>query len=91
MDFPIFNTKLDGVSEKFDLNSPEGRAKYFQAKAGPEIEKLSDEALAARTDKLDVCCRVSPQHKTRIVDALKAREHVVAMTEIGRASCRERV
>jgi len=50
---------------------------------GPEIEKLSDEELAARTDKLEVCCRVSPQHKTRIVDALKARDHIVAMTGDG--------
>jgi Ca2+-transporting ATPase len=50
---------------------------------GPEIEKLSDEELAARTDRLEVCCRVSPQHKTRIVDALKARDHVVAMTGDG--------
>ena len=50
---------------------------------GPEIEKLSDEELAAKTDRLDVCCRVSPQHKTRIVDAFKARGHVVAMTGDG--------
>ena len=50
---------------------------------GPEIEKLSDAELAARADRLDVCCRVSPQHKTRIVDALKARGHVVAMTGDG--------
>jgi len=50
---------------------------------GAEIEKLSDEELAARVDQLDVCCRVSPQHKTRIVDALKARGHVVAMTGDG--------
>jgi Ca2+-transporting ATPase len=50
---------------------------------GPEIEKLSDEELAARTDRLEVCCRVSPQHKTRIVDAFKARGHVVAMTGDG--------
>jgi len=50
---------------------------------GPEIEKLSDEELAARAEKLDVCCRVSPQHKTRIVDALKARGHIVAMTGDG--------
>jgi Ca2+-transporting ATPase len=50
---------------------------------GPEIEKLSDEELAARVDRLEVCCRVSPQHKTRIVDAFKARGHVVAMTGDG--------
>ncbi len=50
---------------------------------GPEIEKLGDAELAARTDTLEVCCRVSPQHKTRIVDAFKARGHVVAMTGDG--------
>jgi len=51
--------------------------------SGHEIEKLSDDELAARADKLDVCCRVSPQHKTRIVEALKSRGHVVAMTGDG--------
>ena len=50
---------------------------------GPEIEKMSDEQLAARADSLQVCCRVSPQHKTRIVDAMKSRDHVVAMTGDG--------
>ena len=51
--------------------------------SGPEIEKLSDAELAASADKMEVCCRVSPQHKTRIVEALKARGHVVAMTGDG--------
>ena len=50
---------------------------------GAEIDRLSDEELAARVNRIDVCCRVSPQHKTRIVDAFKAREHVVAMTGDG--------
>ena len=50
---------------------------------GAEIEKLSDAELASKVDQLEVCCRVSPQHKTRIVDALKARDHVVAMTGDG--------
>jgi Ca2+-transporting ATPase len=50
---------------------------------GPEIERLSDAELVDRVDRLDVCCRVSPQHKTRIVDALKTRGHVVAMTGDG--------
>ncbi|MGH8670038.1 MAG: cation-translocating P-type ATPase, partial [Burkholderiales bacterium] len=50
---------------------------------GPEIERLDDAGLAARADSLQVCCRVSPQHKTRIVDAMKANGHVVAMTGDG--------
>ena len=39
-EFPLFKTKVDGVTEKFDLSTPEGRASYFSAKVGPEIEKL---------------------------------------------------
>jgi Ca2+-transporting ATPase len=50
---------------------------------GPEIERMSDAELAAQADKLQVCCRVSPQHKTRIVDAMKANGHVAAMTGDG--------
>ncbi|SDH40253.1 cation-translocating P-type ATPase [Propionivibrio dicarboxylicus] len=50
---------------------------------GAEIEKLDDATLAAKAADLQVCCRVSPQHKTRIVDAFKANGHVVAMTGDG--------
>lgn len=50
---------------------------------GPEIEVLTDAELAAKAPQLEVCCRVSPQHKTRIVDAMKANNHVVAMTGDG--------
>jgi Ca2+-transporting ATPase len=32
---------------------------------------------------VSACCRVSPQHKTKIVDAFKAKDHVVAMTGDG--------
>ena len=50
---------------------------------GPQIERLSEAELAARAEQLEVCCRVSPQHKTRIVDAMKANGHVAAMTGDG--------
>ncbi len=50
---------------------------------GAEIERMDDKELAERADQLEVCCRVSPQHKTRIVGALKSRGHVVAMTGDG--------
>jgi adenylate kinase family enzyme len=38
--FQVFKTKIDGAAETFDLNDPNSRKKYFEAKAGPEIEKL---------------------------------------------------
>ena len=44
---------------------------------------MSDEELAAVVDHVDAYARVSPQHKMRIVDALKAHGHVVAMTGDG--------
>lgn len=40
MNFPIFKTKIDSLSKKFDLTNPQERKEYFQLKAGREIEKL---------------------------------------------------
>jgi adenylate kinase family enzyme len=42
MRFPVFKTKSRDVSKKFDLNNPKEREKYFQLKAGSEIQKLKD-------------------------------------------------
>jgi Ca2+-transporting ATPase len=50
---------------------------------GADLDRLSDEELAAKAGRVDVCCRVSPAHKTKIVDAIKAGGHVVAMTGDG--------
>ncbi|MTI95008.1 MAG: cation-translocating P-type ATPase [Firmicutes bacterium] len=50
---------------------------------GAEIEALSDKALLRRVDRLSVCARVYPEHKMRLVRALKQRGHVVAMTGDG--------
>lgn len=41
-DFPVFKTKTPGVTGRFSLENPAERRKYFEAKAGPEIEKLRD-------------------------------------------------
>jgi len=41
-DFPIFKTKTEGVTRRFNLSDPAGRAEYFEAKAGKEIEKLKE-------------------------------------------------
>lgn len=39
-EFPIFKTKMEGVTSSFELNDPADRAKYFAAKAGPELRKI---------------------------------------------------
>ena len=50
---------------------------------GLEIERLSDEDLAARIGNLQVFARVAPEHKVRIVNALKAKGEIAAMTGDG--------
>jgi Ca2+-transporting ATPase len=50
---------------------------------GAEIEPMSDDELTAVVDHVDSFARVSPQHKTRIVEAFKRAGHVIAMTGDG--------
>jgi P-type Ca2+ transporter type 2C len=50
---------------------------------GAEIDAMSDDELTEMVDRLDACARSSPQTKMRIVDALRRRGHVVAMTGDG--------
>jgi Ca2+-transporting ATPase len=54
-----------------------------QVLTGAELEQMSEADLAAVVDHVDAYARVSPQHKVKIVDAFKARGHVVAMTGDG--------
>jgi len=42
MRFPIFKTKIEEVKKKFNLADPKERQRYFELKAGAEIEKLRD-------------------------------------------------
>jgi Ca2+-transporting ATPase len=51
--------------------------------SGVELERMSDEELDAAVDDIRIYARVDPEHKLRIVAALKRRGHVVAMTGDG--------
>ncbi len=50
---------------------------------GSEIQKMSDEDLAAQIKEVSVFARIEPLHKLRIVNALKAHGEIVAMTGDG--------
>jgi len=50
---------------------------------GAELDKLSDDDLFKKLDKIDIYARVEPRHKLRIIKALQAKGEVVAMTGDG--------
>jgi P-type Ca2+ transporter type 2C len=50
---------------------------------GPELNQIDDEVLRRQVGRTDVFARVSPEHKLRIVSALRANNEVVAMTGDG--------
>jgi Ca2+-transporting ATPase len=54
-----------------------------RALTGAELDQIGDEEFERIVEDVALYARVSPQHKVRIVDALKARGHVVAMTGDG--------
>jgi len=50
---------------------------------GLELDRMSDEDLQARVDGVAVYARVAPEHKLRVVRALRTRGEVVAVTGDG--------
>lgn len=53
------------------------------ALSGSELDKLTQAELSDTVEGIKVYARVSPAHKMRIVEALQAKRHVVAMTGDG--------
>jgi Ca2+-transporting ATPase len=60
-----------------------GLAHCDDVMTGPELDRISDEDLAARIRTVDVFARVVPEQKLRLVKALKANQEIVAMTGDG--------
>lgn len=60
-----------------------GISKENRVISGGEIDHLTDSELYKRVLQDRVVARVSPQHKNRIVNVLKAHQQVVAMTGDG--------
>jgi Ca2+-transporting ATPase len=51
--------------------------------SGTEFGAMSDEEALAKVDDIGVIARVSPQHKSRLVDVLRKQGQIVAMTGDG--------
>jgi Ca2+-transporting ATPase len=56
---------------------------HGEAHEGRELDGLSQAEIAAMVERSAVFARVAPEHKMRIVEALQAQGHVVAMTGDG--------
>jgi Ca2+-transporting ATPase len=54
-----------------------------QVLSGSQLDEIDDAALKVEVEKTDVFARVSPEHKMRIVSALKENGEVTAMTGDG--------
>ena len=54
-----------------------------QVLTGAQLNEMDDERLRQEVKVTDAFARVSPEHKMRIVDALRANDEIVAMTGDG--------
>lgn len=71
------NTAI-AIAKELDILSNEN-----ESITGSEIDNLSDHELAHKVMSYSVYARVSPEHKMRIVKALKSNHQIVAMTGDG--------
>jgi magnesium-transporting ATPase (P-type) len=71
------------IAAQLGLMRPRDGAVPPRAVTGPEIEALDDAALGELVATTTVFARASPEHKLRLVRALRARGEVVAMTGDG--------
>jgi len=70
--------KITAQAIAAELGLPPG-----EAVTGLELEQMSEEEFQKRVERISVFARVEPLHKLKIVNALKAKRHIVAMTGDG--------
>ena len=71
------------IAEQIGIAHPEGKDEKHRVLTGRELAELSDHELLAEVEKVAVFARVAPEQKLKLVTALQAKKHVVAMTGDG--------
>ncbi len=74
-----FKDSAVAISDNLEMRD----AGHQGALSGEELDKMSDEDLKKACETTSVYARVSPEHKVRIVTALKANDHIASMTGDG--------
>ena len=74
-----FKDSAVAISDNLEMRDE----KHMDAYSGEELDKISDEELLEVVEKTSVYARVSPEHKVRIVNALKKNGHIASMTGDG--------
>lgn len=74
-DHPITAT---AIARGIGLLSDKGRVL-----TGVDLSAMDSDELAKNIEDINVCARVSPEHKLQIIEALQKRGHIVAMTGDG--------
>jgi len=71
------------IGRQLGLVKETGAAIQTVALTGKDLAALTDEALIDVAENVPVFARVTPEQKLRLVEALQARGHIVAMTGDG--------
>jgi Ca2+-transporting ATPase len=75
--------KLTAVAVAKELGMLKGGDDENLMLTGVELDAINDEEFEKIVERVSVYARVSPEHKLRIVQALKKKGHIVAMTGDG--------
>ncbi len=71
------------IAKQLGLRGGQGSDGQPVAFTGKQLEEISDDRLPAEAERAAVFARVAPEQKLRLVRALQARGHIVAMTGDG--------
>ncbi len=73
----------ESIAEMMGIIGKDGRTSRPVSLTGVELDRMDDKELYDVVEDVAVYARVSPEHKRRIVSALKERGEIVAMTGDG--------